>query len=225
MAGVTSNGHTNGINGTNGSQEDHAQLYPRFVDIPVTLDIPVQGEDDDEAVNLDLGELVQSDEIDELCGLLEAEKAAKIYWITISLAYAKEKNINVAMNMLSKALKAHSGARSEDRLSILACLCWMQLWKCRHAPRVPLSQPPAAGEKRDERTKDHWLHAATSTLNDASKINPSYPPLFMARGTLYLLRASLQPSKAGSESQEHSERAETIKQAAKCFDDALRARL
>lgn len=73
------------------------------------------------------------------------------------------------------------------------------------------------------RTKDHYIHAATTTLNEASRISPTYPPLFLARGVLYLLRASLQPSKAGSASRANSDRIDTLQQAAKCFEDALRA--
>ena len=208
---ATPNGFTNGING----HTDTFAAYPRFSDIPAVIDIPVRGEDGDEAVNLDLSDLL--DETDELCDLLENENAARNYWITIALAYAKQNKVNISIDILNKGLTALSRGRSDDRLSILACLCWLYLWKCRHAPRVKPSQPV-----EDERTKDHWLHAATSTLNDASRISPSYPPLFLARGTLYLLRASLQPSKAGPGSQEHSERAETLKQAVKCFDDAYR---
>ncbi|TKA28948.1 hypothetical protein B0A50_03359 [Salinomyces thailandicus] len=207
------NGHSNGVNGD--THGDHT--FERFADIPAVIDIPVRGEDGDEAVNLDLTELL--DETDELCDLLENENAARNYWITIALAYAKQQKINIAIDILQKGLSALSRGRSEDRLSMLACLCWLYLHKCRKAPRVKPSQP---SEEDGDRTKDHFLHAATSTLNDASRISPSYPPLFLARGTLYLLRASLQPSKLGPTGQEQSERTNTLKQAAKCFDDAYK---
>lgn len=209
MAAVT-NGHTNGINGSS----DHSK-YERFSHVPAAIDIPVRGEEADEAVNLDLGELL--DETDELCDLLENENAACNYWITIALAYAKQDKTGIAIDFLQKALQAHARGRPEDRLSILACLCWLNLWMCRRAPRV---KPVNATD--DCKTKDVFLQAATSALNEASRINPAYPPLYLARGTLHLLRASLQPSKVGSTSQEHSDRNETLKQAAKCFDDAYR---
>lgn len=74
------------------------------------------------------------------------------------------------------------------------------------------------------KTKDFYMQAATTVLNDASRISPSYPPLFLARGVLYLLRASLQaPATAAGPNAISSERMETLKQAAKCFEDALRA--
>ncbi|WPH00709.1 tetratricopeptide repeat protein 1 [Acrodontium crateriforme] len=209
MAAVV-NGHANGVNGT----ADYVSK-PRFSDIPAVIDIPVRGEDGDEAVNLDLTELL--DETDELCDLLENENAARTYWVTIALAYAKQNKTNIAIDILQKGLKALANGKGEDRLSILVCLCWMYLAKCRHAPRVKPTQPT-----EDDRTKDHFLSAATSTLNDASRINPSHPPLHLARGTLYLLRASLQPPRSGPGSKEVSERAETLKQAAKCFDDAYK---
>lgn len=76
----------------------------------------------------------------------------------------------------------------------------------------------------EARTKDYYLRASTAVLNDASRINPSFPPLFLARGVLYLLRASLQPSSQSRmpSSQDQSERVVTIKQAIKCFEDASR---
>ncbi|KAI7319331.1 hypothetical protein KC315_g9775, partial [Hortaea werneckii] len=79
---ATTNGETNGVNG----HSQHAS--ERFSDIPAVIDIPVKGEDGDEAVNLDLTELL--DETDELCDLLENENAARNYWITIALAFAKQ---------------------------------------------------------------------------------------------------------------------------------------
>lgn len=210
MASLT-NGHTNGVNG----HSDYPS-HQRFADIPAVIDIPVRGEEGDEAVNLDLTELL--DETDELCDLLENENAARNYWVTIALAYVKQNKVNIAIDILTKGLQALARGRAEDRLSVLVCLCWVCLWKCRHAPRVKPTQPVD-----DERTKDYWLHQATATLNDASRISPSYAPLSLARGTLNLLRASLQPSKLGSGSQERSERNETLKQAAKHFDEAMRA--
>ncbi|KAK0927714.1 protein required for normal CLN1 and CLN2 G1 cyclin expression [Friedmanniomyces endolithicus] len=214
MAAVM-NGHTNGTNGTNGINGHTEPSYARFSEIPAIIDIPVRGDDGDEAVNLDLTELM--DETDELCDLLENENAARTYWVTIALAYAKQNKIDIAIDILQKGLGALAKGTPEDKLAVLACICWLYLLKCRKAPRVKPTQTTD-----DDKTKEHWLHAATSTLNEASRINPSYPPLFLARGTLYLLRSSLQPSKSTSGGPDHSERTETLKQAAKCFDDAYK---
>ncbi|TKA74485.1 hypothetical protein B0A55_06449 [Friedmanniomyces simplex] len=211
MAAIT-NGHTNGVNGVNGHTEPS---YARFSDIPAVIDIPVRGEDGDEAVNLDLTELM--DETDELCDLLENENAARYYWVTIALAYAKQNKTDIAIDILQKGLGALVKGRTEDKLPVLVCICWLYLRKCRRAPRVKPTQTT-----EDDKPKEHWLHAATSTLNEASRLSPAYPPLFLARGTLYLLRSSLQPSKATSGGPDHSERSETLKQAAKCFDDAYK---
>jgi RNA polymerase-associated protein CTR9 len=220
MAAATQNGYTNGINGTHIPLPDLTPLYPRFSDIPSVIDIPVRtSEGDEEAVSLALTEL--PDDSDELCDLLTAENAARSFWVTIALAYAKQERVDVAIEILQKGLEAMR--RDEDRLKVLGVQCWLELWKCRQAPRVKPTAQKDGAEERDERTKDVWLHKATTTLNEASRISPSYPPLFLARGTLYLLRASLQPSKSSaSGSQEHSDRAETLKNALKCFDDALR---
>ncbi|KAF2861848.1 TPR-like protein [Piedraia hortae CBS 480.64] len=194
---------------TSGRQE---ASFVRFGDIPEVIDIPVGGGDGegDEVVTLDLNAL--GDETDELCDLLQTEKAARSYWTTIALSYAKQGNVDVAIDMLQKGLAAQG--RSDDRLGIITCLCWLYLWKCRQAPRVA---------DNGDRTKDYWLSQATTTLNDASRINPQHPPLFLAKGTLHLLRASMQPGKVSGGAGGGGDKAETLRQAAKCFDDALKA--
>ncbi|EXJ79880.1 hypothetical protein A1O3_08165 [Capronia epimyces CBS 606.96] len=187
----------------------------RFADIPSAIDIPVSGGlDADEAVEVNLEDHL--DDPTELCQLLENEKAAKNLWIVIALAYAKQAQIDHAVEILIKGLGSLSRSGPKERLSLLTCLAWLNLLKSRQAPRVlPESQPSS-----DAKTKDHYLREATSTINDALRINPAYPPLYLTRGILFLLRASLQSStKTGAE----AERAESLKQALKCFDDALRA--
>lgn len=205
------NDHTNGVNGTSG-----AFMVPaRFMDIPSVIDIPVGGEG--EFVDVDLTELL--DDTDELCGLLENENAARTYWITIALAYVKQKKIHLAIDILKRGVGACKTTAADDKLAMLACLCWLYLYKCRQAPRLKPTEPPKSGE--DENLKDYWMHAATMTLNDASRLNPSYPALYLARGVLCLLRAGI-PSTRSTGVQEQGERMDSLKQATKCFDDAHR---
>ena len=75
----------------------------------------------------------------------------------------------------------------------------------------------------EARTKDYYIQQATTTLNDASRISPSYPPLFLARGVLLLLKASLQPPSKSTSAVLDPERVDALRQAMKCFDDALRS--
>jgi RNA polymerase-associated protein CTR9 len=67
--------------GTNGYGAVHSpgarMISKRFSDIPSAIDIPVQGEDDDQAVEVDLEDLL--DDPTELCTLLENEGAARTY--------------------------------------------------------------------------------------------------------------------------------------------------
>ncbi|KYK57825.1 Tetratricopeptide-like helical [Drechmeria coniospora] len=182
----------------------------RFSDIPSAIDIPVQGDQEDEAVEIDLEVLL--DDPTELCTLFENEHAAKTYWMTVALAYAKQKKIDHAIEMLLRGSSSIShGSNPRDKVSIICCLCWMYLWKSREAPRV----------SPDGVTKEHYLQMATSSLNDAARLNPSFPPTFLARGVLLLLKASLQaPAKTagGIGTEKH----ELLKTAVKSFDDALR---
>ncbi|KAF2087514.1 hypothetical protein K490DRAFT_41455 [Saccharata proteae CBS 121410] len=209
--------HRNGLtNGHDMNGDGDATIKEmRFSHIPPQIDVTVNEGEAIEQVEVDL-ETLENDPT-ELCILLENENVAKSTWSMIALAYAKQKRVDTAIDMLKKALDAFGRGTADERLSILSCLFWMHLLKCRQAPRVkPDSEP-------DVRTKESYLEAATINLNDASKISPAYGPLFLARGVLLLLRASLAPpAKSGTGAQENQVRLEFLRQAAKCFEDSLR---
>ena len=208
---ATHNGHLNG--GTNGSAAA-IPVSKRFSDIPTAMDIPVQGDNEDEAVEIDLENLV--DDPSELCTLFENERAARTLWMTVALAYAKQKKTDHSIEMLIRAGTAMQDNNPTEKLSIITCLCWMYLWKSREAPRVASERVPSDGK-----TKDYFLQLATSSLNDASRINPSFPPLFLARGVLQLLKASLQaPSKISGGSGVEQDKADLLRAALKAFDQA-----
>lgn len=217
MATVTVTHHVNdGTNG-NGMTPKQRVTSKRFSDIPSAIDIPVQGEDDDQAVEVDLEDLL--DDPTELCTLLENEGAARTYWMTVSLAYAKQKKVDHAIEMLLKGGQAMKGGQKE-KLSMLACLCWMYLWKSRESPRVVADDTLSTSNTK---TKEYYLQLSTSTLNEALRINPGFPPLFLARGVLQLFKASLQPpSKSMVPGVIENEKAEILRSSLKSFDDAIR---
>jgi RNA polymerase-associated protein CTR9 len=208
------NGFING--GESAVDYEHARQSSRFSDIPPAVDIPVSGEED-QAVEVNLEELL--DDTTELCQLLENEKAPKNLWITIAMAYAKQQQIDHAIDILHKGLLSLSRSGPKDKIGLLGCLCWLYLLKSRHAPRVP-----SDGQLISEaRTKDHFLREATTAINDASRLNPAFPPLYLARGVLSLLRASLQSSSKSGAVGGDIERSESLRQALKCFDDAFKS--
>lgn len=206
------NGHGRGL------PTDPTAFEARFSDIPSAIDIPVTGLDTEEAVEVNLEELL--DDPTELCTLLENEGAAKNFWMVIALAYAKQRKADHAIEILTKGLGSLSSGPPKEKLGLLSLLCWLFLWKSREAPRVI----PDGQQASEMRTKDSYLSAATGSLNEASRINPAFPPLFLARGVLYLLRASLHPPSKplAPGAVDHSERVETLRQALKCFEDASR---
>ena len=213
MASTFRNGHLNG--GANGA----TVLVPsskRFSDVPASIDVPVQDQED-EAVEIDLENLM--DDPTDLCDLFENERAARTYWMSVSLAYAKQGKVDYAIEMLIRGGNAMQNNNPKEKLSIVSCLCWMYLWKSREAPRVA----PEGALVSEAKTKEYYLQLATSTLNEALRINPAFPPLYLARGVLLLLRASLQtPSKAGGAGSVDADKAELLRTALKSFDDALR---
>jgi RNA polymerase-associated protein CTR9 len=216
MAASSQNGAVNGtINGGT------APAPLRFSDVPSAIEVPV-GDQEDEAVEIDLEDLV--DDPTELCTLFENERAAKPYWMTVALAYAKQGKVDHAIEMLQRGSSAMQGGSAQsgstgqrDKVSMICCLCWMYLWKSRQAPRVA----PEGVRASEAKTKEHYLQLATSSLNDAARLNPSFSPMYLARGVLLLLRASLQaPAKTAGAA--GSEKMELLKTAVKAFDDALR---
>ena len=220
---------TNGVNGHRSLSNGHSGAFSassfesqkRFSDIPAAIDIPVSENNVDEVVELNLEDL--PDDPTELCTVLENENAAKHFWMIISLAYAKRNEIDNAIEIVEKGLASLGQGPMKEKLGLYSCLCWLYLWKSQDAPRVARDVQQST-EPTDPKVKDDYLNLAMGALNDASRINPSFPPLFMARGIISLLKASLQPpSKPLAPGQiEHSERNETLQQALKSFESASR---
>lgn len=231
MAAVHSS-HPNGVNGVNGAAPSF--LPPRFSAVPSMLLVPIP--DPDSGAMMDIESSLEDDIADdptEICTLLENEKQDKKTWMDVATAYAKHNKVDLAIEVLSQANQAFARGRSDDRLSILNGLCWLYLLKMRSAPRVKPGKEnrsavgrqslTAADNGEDVKTKDHYVQQVTSIINEASRINPSYAPLFLTRGVLLLLRASLQaPSTSVGPNHANTERIDLLKQAAKSFEDALR---
>ncbi|KAI0405729.1 hypothetical protein F4802DRAFT_561712 [Xylaria palmicola] len=209
---ATRNGHPNGA--ASGPTPARA-VSKRFSDIPATIEVPVQEDDDFINVEIDLNNLV--DDPTELCDMFENEHTARLYWMTIALAYAKQNKTDRAIEVLNRGSNAMQDTTPAEKLSLISCVCWMYLRKSREAPRVP----PEGALLSEAKTKDHYLQLATSSLNEASRINPAFPPLFLARGVLQLLKASLQaPSKAAAGAPIDQAKADLLKGALKSFEQA-----
>lgn len=215
MAPLPSNGLSNGLNGEQYSSIS-SLANRRFSDIPSAIDIPASTFDSEVEVSLE--EL--PDDPTELCTLLENEKAAKNFWVIIALAYAKQKQIDHAIDILNKGLASVAHGATKEKLGLLGWMCWLLMLKSRQAPRVV----PEGELYSEAKTKDHYLQLATSTLNEASRLNPAFPPLFLARGALSLLRASLHPPRpVRPGAVDTSERAESLRQSLKWFDESSKA--
>lgn len=186
----------------------------RFSDIPSAIDIPASSFDSE--VEISLEEL--PDDPTELCTLLDNEKAAKNFWVIISLAYAKQNQIDHAIDILMRGLASLAPGATKERQGLLSWICWFYLVKSRKAPR----RAPEGQLYSEAKTKEFYLQAATSTLNEASRLNPAFPPLFLARGVLSILRASLQPPAKAIRpgAVDMSERVESLRQAVKSFEES-----
>lgn len=216
IMGPLSNGYTNGHRAL---PTDPNLVRKRFSTIPSAIDIPVTGIEPDDAVEVNLEDL--TDDPTELCTLLENERVPKKIWQTIALAYAKQGKADHAIEILTKALESLSRGPPSEKVTVLILLCWLFLAKSREAPRV-IPEGQVASEVR---FKDYYLQEATGALNEASRISATNTQLFLARGVLSVLRASLQPPSRplAPGTVDHSERIETLRQALRHFADTSRA--
>jgi RNA polymerase-associated protein CTR9 len=204
------------------SQTNGLHHFERFSELPIILEIPVHDGGGEESVELPLEDL-PSDDTTELCTLLENEHAARTYWVTIALAYAKQNQLDNAIDVLDqgfKTLREGPGIdNNRDKASYLSALCWMYMWKTRESPRL---RPE--GERI--KTKEDYLAMANSKLNELARLSPSYSTLQLARGVLSLLKASIpSQSRSGPSAMDTSdrERSDNLRVALNCFEATLRA--
>lgn len=106
----------------------------RFSAVPRSIEIPISGGEGEEAVEVDLEELL--DDPTELCTLLENENVARNYWITIALAYAKSSKIDLAIDIINRGLTALDREKPNEKLYLYNALCWLFFVKSRTAPRL-----------------------------------------------------------------------------------------
>lgn len=210
------NGHADGKAATNAVANAHS-LGARFSDIPSAIDIPASSFDTE--VEISLEELPEDPT--ELCTLLDNEQASKNFWVIIALAYAKHNQLDLAVEILNRGIASLPPTAMKEKLGLLGWICWIYLVRSRQAPRIA----PEGQLISEARTKDFYLQAATATLNEASRLNPAFPPLFLARGVLSILRASLQPPAKAIRpgTVDTSERVESLRQALKCFEESSKA--
>lgn len=191
----------------------------RFSDIPSQINIPVYGIGSEEAqdVELDLMELM--DDPTELCTLLENEKANRSTWVTTALAYVKQKKLDVAVEILTTGMAAADREQKpQDKITLIGALCWIYLAKMRDAPRIA----PDGTAPGEVKTKEHYLRLVTQQLNEGTKLDASYAPLHMARGTLCVLRASLLAPVKTPGSTIDPQKVEILRQALGAFNNCIK---
>ena len=118
----------------NGNTTHDSYEPMRFSTVPASLEVRVSGGDADEAVEVDLEELM--DDPTELCTLLENENAGRSYWVTVAMAYAKQNKLELAVDIITKGIEAMSTGPTQDRLHLYNCLCWLHLVRIRKAHRL-----------------------------------------------------------------------------------------
>lgn len=112
---VTQNGYANGLDG---HDDDASTALARFSHIPAALDVPLSSGDAEEAVEVNLEDLM--DDPTELCTLLENENVARGYWMTIALAYAKQQR-STTPSTLSQGASVLCRATQSPRTSCRCC--------------------------------------------------------------------------------------------------------
>jgi hypothetical protein len=102
--------------------------------------------------------------------------------MTVALAYAKRGKIDYAIEKLIRGGNALQEIAPGGTLSMVSCLCWMYLWKCRESPRLAPEGVPMSEAK----TKEYYIYFAGCrylTCTSASALvayaprSPSHPVL------------------------------------------------
>lgn len=204
----------------------------RFSDIPRSIDIPVSAGDedeDDENAVVEVDPDMLPEDPTELCTLLENERSPRQYWMYIALAYAKHSKVDIAIEIITKGLQAKAHEPVE-KLPLLHLLTWLYLQRSREAARnvagmdvshyllqsmlKPETYIEGTALISEAKTKDHYLQLATQALNESSRLDPSASISTLARGVFAVFKASVSAT---------SDRNHHLENAAKIFDDAVRA--
>ena len=124
------------------ADETHTKpiVLNRFLDVPSSIDIPIQEAEDEEetSVEVDLDNL--PDDPTELCVLLDNENSQRSFWMSIALGYAKHGKTDGAIEMLIKGRDSERMQRDvNERLPLLGALVWLYLMKARGAARSAAS--------------------------------------------------------------------------------------
>ncbi|KAK6522435.1 hypothetical protein TWF281_002996 [Arthrobotrys megalospora] len=191
----------------NGNSAPPRQRYPK---VPSRIEVPLTEQVGDEGtVEIDLTDL--PDDVDELSSLLEQEQASHPYWILSALAYAKHRKVDNAIEILnSRALNSENIKRNQKEiLPIQLCLLWLYLQKTREAIKAPYNPSESS-----ESTKDHFLQAATSLLNNIGRYEAEHPAYNIARAVYSSLKAAVTNVKA--------ERTSNLENAHRIYDETLK---
>ncbi|KAI5806443.1 hypothetical protein DFH27DRAFT_343528 [Peziza echinospora] len=196
-------------NGTAAATDVPAIRHNRFTSIPTSIDIPIQEGEDEEETSVEISLNALPDDPTELCVLLDNESSTRTFWMYIALGYAKDGRIDQAIEMLSKGKEASAMQRdANERLPMLGVLVWLYLMKARAASRN------GGDGGSEQKTKDYYLNLATSTLNEAIRIDRDWTPNTLARGTISLMKSALATNP--------TEKKTNMDFATKIFDDAYR---
>lgn len=118
----------------------------RFSHVPPAIDIPMQEAQEDEEdafVEVNLQEL--PDDPTELCTLLDNENCSRDFWILISLAYSRDGNTDLAIELLNRGLnsRAIDSGNDQQKMAFWGALSWLYLQKSRESIRKPQGWSPA----------------------------------------------------------------------------------
>ncbi|KAF8430352.1 hypothetical protein EV426DRAFT_556702 [Tirmania nivea] len=211
----------NSLSQSNGTSqfadETHAKpiVLNRFLDVPSSIDIPIQEAEDEEetSVEVDLDNL--PDDPTELCVLLDNENSQRNFWMSIALGYAKHGKTDGAIEMLIKGRDSERMQRDvNERLPLLGALVWLYLMKARGAARSAGGVDNGNGMVGEQKTKDYYLNLATSTLNEAIRIDRDWIVNTLARGMISMMKSALATNPADKKT--------NMDQATKIFEEAYR---
>ena len=156
------------------------------VDVQATLDIPIRdelGQESDEVIQISLNDLPR---IEELLGVLKAERADLKLWLQFAVEYYRQEKFKDFENILEEGCSPEvERFYAEDKESRIALLNAYAAYK------IDLGRPKPGEVKQRKREKGKYLTEALDYLNRADRISNAEDKTWVNKGVLQTVRGDL----------------------------------
>lgn len=152
------------------------------------VEIPLEQEG--EAVTIDLDHDLPENPA-EICALLENENCAPEYWLAIGTGYARNSQVENAVEVICRGLKWHDADESKKG-PLYSCLSWLYLLllgsNATASSKTAANSTATATNNNTNNNKANYLKLATETGNNAYAQDRNWSVNVLVRGAICLVQ-------------------------------------